>query len=219
MNWEKNHTTMTIAKIKQLIIDYNQNEIGAHIRAELDNGTDPFKILKILTEGMDEVGKLYEEQEYFLPELVLAGETMKIAFNILQPFLKADGKVGKDTIICATVKGDIHDIGKFVLSSILMSYGFNVLDLGVDVPTSVIIDTVKKNDARVIALSTLLTMTIREITNVHNALEAEGLRERVRIIAGGAPLNMELAKRLGADDYAPDAIEGVKHIKNLLEIK
>ncbi|MHA1507166.1 MAG: cobalamin B12-binding domain-containing protein, partial [Promethearchaeota archaeon] len=116
-------------------------------------------------------------------------------------------------IIIGTVKGDNHDIGKNILGSLLLSNGFDIYDLGMDVDENTIIDKVKETGADIIALSSLLTMTVEQIKVVHEALIAAGLRDSVKLIVGGAPLNMELAKKLGADLFADDAVSGVKIIK------
>ncbi|MBD3352781.1 MAG: cobalamin-binding protein [Candidatus Lokiarchaeota archaeon] len=207
---------MTLEDIKKILIDLDIDEIANAVKAELDAGTDPQKILQACTEGMNEIGRLYEEKEYYLTELVLAGETMKEAFAVLKPHLEED-KESKGTVVCATVKGDNHDIGKNILVSLLMSAGYNVVDAGMDVPEQKIVDKVKESNAQVVALSSLLTMTVEEISTVSKALEEAGLRDKVKIIVGGAPLNMELAKKLGADDYADDAVDGIRHIKALIE--
>ncbi len=208
---------LTLNKIKELIIDLNVDEIKETVQAELDAGTDPKQILQVLTEGMDEVGRLYERKEYFLTDLILAGETMKDAMTVLNPYLKADEQGNKGKIICATVKGDNHDIGKNILITMLISAGYEIIDLGTNCPANKIIKAIKKTKAKVIALSCLLTMTIEEIKNIVDALKSAGLRDKVKIIVGGAPLNMEIAKKMGTDDYANDAIDGVRHINILME--
>jgi methylmalonyl-CoA mutase cobalamin-binding domain/chain len=192
------------------------DDIADAVKEALDEGKDPFEILNALTKGMDEVGRRYEEKEYYLTELVLAGETMKEAFAVLKPALAAaDKSQEKVKIIIATVKGDNHDIGKNILGSLLLSSGFEIYDLGMDVDEKFIVEKVKETGATIIGLSSLLTMTVEQIKTVHEALIDAGLRNKVKLIVGGAPLNMELAKRLGADDFADDAVEGVKHIKKL----
>ena len=118
----------------------------------------------------------------------------------------------------ATVKGDNHDIGKNILASLLLSSGFEIYDLGMDVNEDTIVQKVRETGAKIIGLSSLLTMTVDHIKVVHEALKAAGLRDKVKLIVGGAPLNMELAKKLGADDFADDAVEGVRHIRNLAGI-
>ncbi|MFX1393190.1 MAG: cobalamin-dependent protein [Promethearchaeota archaeon] len=208
---------MDFKKLTELVIELEVDDIADAVKEALEKDRkEPFEILNALTKGMDEVGRRYEEKEYYLTELVLAGETMKEAFKVLKPALAAiDTSKNKTKIIIATVKGDNHDIGKNILSSLLLSSGFELHDLGMDVDAETIVNKVKETGATIVALSTLLTMTVEEIKIVHEALQTAGIREKVKLIVGGAPLNMELAKKLGADDFADDAVDGVKHIKNL----
>ncbi len=211
---------MDFEKLTELVVELEVDDIADAIKEALDEGKDAFDVLNSLTKGMDEVGRRYEEKEYYLTELVLAGETMKEAFNILKPVLAASGKSeDKVGIILATVKGDNHDIGKNILGSLLLSSGFDLYDLGMDVDENKVVEKVKETGATIIALSTLLTMTVEHIKVVHEALLAAGIRDKVKLIVGGAPLNMELAKKLGADDFADDAVDGVKHIKKLAGIE
>ena len=208
---------MDYEKLTELIIELEVDDIADAVKEALElDDKDPFDVLSALTKGMDEVGRRYEEKEYYLTELVLAGETMKEAFKILQPALAASDKSeSKTKIILATVKGDNHDIGKNILGSLLLSSGFELIDLGMDIDEKTIVENVKETGATIVALSSLLTMTVEQIKVVHEALIAAGLRDNVKLIVGGAPLNMELAKKLGADDFAEDAVDGVKHIKSL----
>jgi methylmalonyl-CoA mutase cobalamin-binding domain/chain len=207
---------MDFEKLTELIIELEVDAIASAVQEALDEEKEPFDILAALTKGMDEVGRRYEAKEYYLTELVLAGETMKEAFKILQPALKASDKSqDKVKVIIATVKGDNHDIGKNILGSLLLSSGFEVIDLGMDIDEKTIINKVKETGAKIVALSSLLTMTVEQIKVVHEGLKAAGLRNKVKLIVGGAPLNMELAKKLGADDFADDAVDGIKHIKVL----
>ncbi|MFX0006390.1 MAG: cobalamin-dependent protein [Promethearchaeota archaeon] len=211
---------MNFENLTELVIELEVDDIAGAVKEALDEGKDAFDVLNALTKGMDEVGRRYEEKEYYLTELVLAGETMKEAFNILKPILAASDKTeDKVKIIIGTVKGDNHDIGKNILASLLLSSGFEIYDLGMDVDENTIVEKVKETGATIVALSSLLTMTVEHIKVVHEALQAAGLRDRVKLIVGGAPLNMELAKKLGADDFADDAVDGVKHIKKLAGIK
>ncbi|MFX0034606.1 MAG: cobalamin-dependent protein [Candidatus Hermodarchaeota archaeon] len=211
---------MDFEKLTELVIELEVDDIADAVKEALDEGKDAFDIMNSLTKGMDEVGRRYEEKEYYLTELVLAGETMKEAFNILRPALAAADKTeDKVKIILGTVKGDSHDIGKNILGSLLLSSGFELYDLGMDVDENTIIEKVKETGATIVALSSLLTMTVEQIKVVHEALKAAGIREKVKLIVGGAPLNMELAKKLGADDFADDAVDGVRHIKKLAGIE
>jgi methanogenic corrinoid protein MtbC1 len=207
---------MDFEKLTELIIELEVDDIADAVKEALDEDKDPFDVLNALTKGMDEVGRRYESKEYYLTELVLAGETMKEAFTILKPALAASDKsTDKVKIILATVKGDNHDIGKNILGSLLLSSGFELYDLGMDVDENTIVKKVKETGATILALSSLLTMTVEQIKVVHEALIAAGIRDQVKLIVGGAPLNEELAKKLGADDFADDAVDGVKHIKQL----
>ena len=200
-----------------MLVDLDIDAIASATQQEIDAGTDPQTIMKALTDGMNEVGNRYEQGEYFLTELVLAGETMKESFTILKPHLTVEEAGERKPVIIATVKGDNHDIGKNILGTMLMSAGFEVIDLGIDVSKETIVDTVKEHNVKVVALSCLLTMTINEISQVNDALKEAGLRDKVKLVVGGAPLSLQLAKELGADDYGADAIDGVKRIGALLE--
>ena len=167
---------MELEKITELIIELEVDDIKGAVKEALDEGKTPYEVLDALTVGMDEVGRLYEEKEYYLTELVLAGETMKEAFTILQPILKAlDNSEEKTKIIIATVKGDNHDIGKNILGSLLLSSGFELYDLGMDVDENTIVDKVKETGASIVALSSLLTMTVEQIKVVHEALITAGV--------------------------------------------
>lgn len=209
---------MDFETITELVIELEIDDIADAINEALGEDKDPFQVLNALTKGMDEVGRRYEENEYYLTELVLAGETMKEAFKVLKPAMaEKEQDKEKAKVIIATVQGDNHDIGKNILGTLLMSSGFEVIDLGMDVPAQEIVKSVKETGAKIIGLSSLLTMTVEEITKVHEALKKAGLRDDVKIVVGGAPLNMDLAKKLGADDFAEDAVGGVRRIRTLIE--
>ncbi len=200
-----------------MIVELDIDNVPKETQQALDDGVNPQEILEALTTGMDEIGSRYEKGEYFLTELVLAGETMKEAFSVIKPHLVTEGKGSRKSIVLATVKGDNHDIGKNILSTMLVSAGFDVIDLGYDVSKESIVEAVLNHEAKVVALSCLLTMTVKEIAQVNDALKNANLRSKVKLIVGGPPLNLELAKELGADDYGSDAIEGVRRIRALLE--
>ena len=209
---------MDLTKVTNMIIDLDIDNVASAVQEQIDAGADAQEILKALTDGMEEVGRRYENDEYFLAELVLAGDTMKTAFGVLKPHLKSDETGSKTPIVVATVKGDNHDIGKNILLSMLASAGFEVVDLGTDCPAEKIVEAVRTTGAKIVALSALLTTTMKEIATVDKALKDAGLRDSVKLIVGGAPLTMSVAKELGADDYGPDAIDGVKRIKALTEM-
>ncbi|MFX0081194.1 MAG: cobalamin-dependent protein [Candidatus Hodarchaeota archaeon] len=210
---------MDFEELTELIVELELDDIEDAVRIALEeDGKDPFEILNALTRGMDEVSRRYEEYEYFLGELVLAGDTMKAGLEVLKPALAvSDNGQEKAKVVIATVKGDQHDLGKNILGTLLLSANFEVFDLGRDVEAEAIVEKVKETGASVVALSTLLSMTVDQIGVVHQALQDAGLRDKVKLIVGGAPLNIELAKQFGADDYADDAIYGIEHIKKLIE--
>ena len=212
---------MDFEKLTELIIELEVDDIADAVKEALEmDQKDPFDILNALTKGMDEVGKRYEEKEYYLTELVLAGETMKEAFKILQPALAAvDKSQDKVKIILATVKGDNHDIGKNILGSLLLSSGFELLDLGMDVDEKIIVEKVKETGAEIIALSSLLTMTVEQIKVVHEALKEAGIRDKVKVMVGGAPVTEEYARKVRADAYAEDAFKAVQIARMLMEEK
>jgi len=208
---------MELENISELVIELEIDDIADAVQEILDEGKDPYDVLAALTKGMDEVGRRYEAMEYYLAELVLAGETMKEAFKVLKPAMALADKPQKEQkVIVATVKGDNHDIGKNLLATLLMSSGFDVIDLGMDVGAKIVVEKVKETGAEIVCLSSLLTMTVHEITNVHEALKEVGLRDKVKLVVGGAPLNKELANKLGADNFAEDAVAGVRLIKQIV---
>jgi len=208
---------MDFEELTELIVELEVDDIADAVRVALDEDEkDPFEILTALTKGMDEVSRRYEEFDYFLGELVLAGDTMKAGLEVLKPALAvSDSAKDKLKVVICTVKGDQHDLGKNLLGILLLSANFEVYDLGRDVDAETIVEKVKETGASVVALSSLLSMTVDQIGVVHKALQDAGLRDKVTLIVGGAPLNMELAKKFGADGYADDAIYGVEQIRKL----
>ncbi|MBY8989513.1 MAG: cobalamin-dependent protein [Candidatus Lokiarchaeota archaeon] len=208
---------MDFEELTELIVELEVDDIADAVKVALDEDKkDPIEILTALTKGMDEVSRRYEKFEYFLGELVLAGDTMKAGLEVLKPALAvSDAAKEKIKAVIATVKGDQHDLGKNILGTMLLSANFEVYDLGRDVDADIIVEKVRETGASVVGLSSLLSMTVDQIGVVHEALKEAGLRDGVKLIVGGAPLNLELAKKFGADGYADDAIYGVDLIKKL----
>jgi 5-methyltetrahydrofolate--homocysteine methyltransferase len=173
---------------------------------------------KVVTEGMakgmDIVGQKYEANEYFLAELIMAGETMKEGMKVLEPHLKAGEMKALGKIVIGTVRGDLHDIGKNIAATLLKSAGFDIVDLGVDVSPEQFVEAVRQNNPDILAMSALLTTTMIEMENTIKALKEAGLREKVKIIIGGAPITPEYAKKIGADAAAKDAVDGVNICKS-----
>lgn len=207
-----------LVKLKDCIVNFDINGIKQTVKEAIGAGIPVPKVIKGMGRGMSIVGSKYEKGEYFIAELIMAGETMKAGMEILEPYLKDSTKSGitAGKVIIGTVKGDIHDIGKNILSSLLTAAGFKVYDLGVDVPAKVFIKQAKKINPDIVAMSALLTVTMPEMKNVINSLEKTGLKNKTKIIVGGAPVSESFAKEIGADAYAKDAFKGVEICKKLL---
>lgn len=166
-----------------------------------------------MAKGMEIVGQKYENNEYFLAELMMAGETMKEGMSILEPHLKAGEMKALGKVVIGTVRGDLHDIGKNVVITLLKSAGFEVIDLGADVQSEKFVETIKQEKPNILAMSALLTTTMLEMETTIKALKKAGFRSKVKIIVGGAPITSEYAKKIGADAAARDAVEGVRTCK------
>ncbi len=185
----------------------------------LNEGIDPLSAIeKGFVPGLREAGKLWDEGELFLPELVMAAEAMKDASAVLQPALLASGvqQQTQGRVVIGTIEGDIHDIGKTLVATIFSANGFEIKDLGPDVPIDRFIEEAEAYDARFICISALLTTTMAGQQRVIEQLNQQNLREKYRVLVGGAPCNEKWASEIGADGYAGDAISAVKLAENLL---
>lgn len=185
----------------------------------LSAGAEPLAVVEeVLSPAMDEVGRLYDEGEYFIPDLVMAGEAMKAAMAIFGPRLVASAQTrsAPGVVVIGTVEGDIHEIGKSLVATMLEAAGFVVHDLGVDVPAARFVDKASEVDADLVGLSALLTTTMRNQQAVITALREAGLGGRVKVIIGGAPASPEWADRIGADAYAENAREAVDVVRRLV---
>jgi len=207
--------------MKKCILEGDRAQAGKLAHTSLEMGIDPREsITQGFTAGIQEVGRLWEEGEYFLPELVVGAEAMKAALAVLDVELQKSTKgsaLGK--IVIGTIEGDIHDIGKSLVASIFSANGFDVIDLGLDVPVEKFVQTAKESQAHVIGISALLTTTMTNQKKVIDMLEKEGIRKNFKVIVGGAPVSREWAQRIGADAAPPDAFEAVATVKNLLGLE
>ena len=187
------------------------------VHAALEAGVEAKQILDgALIPAMTEVGRLFEQQEYFLPELIVAGKAMQAGVAILRPELvKAgtDATVGK--VVLGTVEGDLHDIGKNLVGMLLEGAGFEVVDIGVDAPTAKFVEAAK-DGVDVVGISALLTSTMPAMKSIVEAFGRSGLRPEVKLMVGGAPVTQEYADSIGADGYAPDAASAVRLAKRLV---
>lgn len=203
-------------KITEAIRDGDSYDIGELVQAELDAGTDPHKVLDAMTTGLDECGKLFESGEYFLPELMMAGEAFSEGMEILEPKLAGDAMGQEGKVVIGTVSGDVHDIGKNLVSFLLKSAGFEVIDIGTDRTTEDFIQAVKTHQPDVLGMSALLTTTMLGMEEVIKAMDSEGLRPKTKVIIGGGPVSERYCEQINADAYAFDAVAGVNKIKELI---
>ena len=199
------------------IIDGDKDLVKEKVDEAIKTGMDINKILEEgLIKGMTEVGRLFEEGEFFVPEMLISARAMQSGMDLLKPLLlKADVKM-KGKVVIGTVKGDLHDIGKNLVAMMLEGAAFEVLDLGTDVAPDKFVEAVESNSADLVAMSALLTTTMPSMKETIKALVAAGLRENVKIMVGGAPLTPEYATEIGADGYSADANQAVSLAKSLI---
>jgi len=203
----------------QSIID-GEPEMAAQLAQQaIEQGIDPLDAInKGYVSGLDYVGEKFAQCEMFLPDLVLAGEAMKAAVSVLEPEMKRRGTerqmLGK--VVLGTVEGDIHDIGKTLVATMLSAGGFEVHDLGVDVPISTFVEKAREVNADIVGVSALLTTTMVKQRNVIEALAEAGLRPRVKVMVGGAPVTSSWVEQIGADGYSEDAFGAVAVAKKLM---
>ncbi|MEM1514862.1 MAG: corrinoid protein [Candidatus Bathyarchaeia archaeon] len=201
-------------RIRRAIVSLDIENIQKLCIDAIEAGIPAYKIIMDgFSKGLEIVSEKYEKEEYYLAELVVAGEVIKEGMKVLEPYLKVGEvkKIGK--VVIGTVKGDLHDIGKNIVATLLRASGLEVIDLGVDVPPERFVEAVKEYKPNIVAMSALLTTTVNEMENVIKALKKARLRDKVKVIVGGAPITDEFAKKIGADAAAKDAIEGVNICK------
>jgi len=203
-----------LRKLCDCIINFDIDGVKEAAQETIKAGIPPLTaVLEGMAKGMNAVGEKYEKGEFFLSELMMAGETMKAGMEILKPYLKATKTKATGVVVIGTVKGDIHDIGKNIVIMLLTSAGFEVHDLGVDVPAERFVKETEKTGADIVALSALLSTTMPYMETVIDELKKAGLRDKVKVIIGGAPFVEEDMKRLGADALGKDAIIGLEICK------
>ena len=202
----------------EAMIDLDEVKAYKLVRGLIEEGVDPIEIIEILRKGVEVVGDKFNKKEYFLTELVMAGEIFSQSAEILGPHMKkaSEGNGNLETIVIGTVKGDVHDIGKNIFVTLLKSAGYNVIDLGVDIPPDRFVEKVKETGAKVVAYSGLLTVALESMNVTTKALEAAGLRHNLKIIIGGLPVDELWMKEAGADAFTDNAFEGVKIVNKWL---
>jgi methylmalonyl-CoA mutase cobalamin-binding domain/chain len=200
-------------EIKSALVEFEVDLLKAKAQEALDQGVEAEEIIDVLSEGMDVVGERYQAGEYFVTSLIIAGETMKEALDVLEPHLSGQGAAKRGKIVMATVAGDIHDIGKNIFTTLMDTAGFDVIDLGVDVSAEAIVSAVKEHRPDILGLSALLTTNLEQFPLIVGMLEKEGLRSGLKVVVGGATVTDEFAKGAGVDALAKSAVEGVNICK------
>ncbi len=205
--------------LHRAILNGDDKEAVAIVKKALSEGIDPMALINnYMIPAMDETGKRFEAHEYFVPELLLSARAMKRALELLQPLLLARGAQPTGRVVIGTVKGDLHDIGKNLVATLLEGAGFEVIDLGTDVPPERFIEEVNAKNANIIALSTLLTVTLPAMRMTVEAISQAGLRNRAKIMVGGAPVTREYAEIIGADGYGENASVAVSVARTLISL-
>jgi 5-methyltetrahydrofolate--homocysteine methyltransferase len=203
--------------LKENVIAGNESKVLECTQKALDEGVD---LERILNDGfipaMDIVGRKFQANEIYVPEMLISAKAMKAGMKILEPLLTKAGIEPIGKVVIGTVKGDLHDIGKNLVTMMLEGAGFEVIDAGVDVPAQKFVDLIRGNNANILGLSALLTTTMVEMKNVIDTFEENGLRDSVKIIVGGAPVNADYAKEIGADGYSHDAASAADLAKGLI---
>ncbi|RLG73936.1 MAG: cobalamin-binding protein [Thermoprotei archaeon] len=210
-----------LEEIKEALINLDEDRFLKLVKEALKKNVDASKIVFYsMSEGMREIGKLFEGGEYFLAEMIVAAEMFKKAMKILEPKLfkkvKKAREIFRGRVVIGTVKGDIHDIGKSLVASMLRAAGYEVIDLGVDVPPEKFIEAVEKYEPDILGMSSLLTTTVHQMKEVIKLLEGKGLRRRVKVIIGGLATSPEYAKAIGADGWSRDAVQVVQLVDRLI---
>ena len=206
-----------LGAIKDAVINYKDAEITGLVKEALDAGLEPTRIIhEALISAMDVVGADFSSSKIFVPEMLMAANTMKVGLDVVKPLISSDSDEAAVRVMLATVAGDLHDIGKNIVAMMLEGGGFQVIDLGINVQAGEIIKQIREQKPQVLGLSSLLTTTMPEIRNVLEILSQEGLREKIKVIIGGAPVSQKFADEIGADGYGKDAAQAVTLCRNLL---
>jgi 5-methyltetrahydrofolate--homocysteine methyltransferase len=210
---------MSIETIYQAVMEGDAEEAASEVQAGLDAGLAASDILnKGCIAAMAEVGQLFEEGEMFVPEMLIAARAMQAAMLVLKPHLAEGEIVSSGTVVIGTVNGDLHDIGKNLVGMMMEGAGFDIVDLGTDVKPDEFVEAVRQHNADIVGMSALLTTTMPSMKATIGALTEAGLRDKVKVLIGGAPVTQAFADQIGADGFAPDASSATRTAKRLLGV-
>jgi 5-methyltetrahydrofolate--homocysteine methyltransferase len=206
-----------LGMLRDAIWKFDMDNVKLACNEALRQGIPAYEIImEGMAKGLEVVGQKYERGDFFLSDLIMAGETMKEGMEILEPHLEAGGRSSRGKIVIGTVEGDLHDIGKNIAATLLKASGFDLIDLGADVSPTKFLQELQNSDARILAMSALLSTTMVKMADTIDAIARAGIRDRVKVIIGGAPVNAAYAKEIGADAAAKDAVDGVTICKSWL---
>jgi dimethylamine corrinoid protein len=215
-----NDKEILFKKLADSVVDMDEDVAIVVSKEVIAQKYDAFEAIdKGLSKGMEKAGELFEEEEYFIPELLMCSDAMYAGLDILKPHIKADKSEVKIKIVIGVVEGDTHDIGKNLVKIMLETSGFDVIDLGRDVPPSIFVERAKEEKANVIAISTLMTTTMDGMAEVIRILDKQNIRERFKIMIGGGPISQGFADKIGADGYSVNAAEAVRLARKLVTAK
>ena len=212
-------TSKTIERIREDLYNYNSDSIKEDVRKALEEKVPPIDLIKILSETMKDIGDKFSRLELFLTNLMMAGDTMKVALDVILPRMDKKDIPTKGKVVLGTVKDDIHDIGKNIVSALLTASGFEIIDLGKDVPSSKFVEEAERTGANVVAASALMSTTMAAMKDLVDYFSVKGVRNKYKIIVGGGPVTREYAKEIGADGYGENAVEAVRIVEELTRKK
>jgi len=196
-------------RLKESLLSFDSEAVRREVEEAIQTGLPVEEVIEALRGGMEAVGDKFRAGEFFVTDLIVAGEIMKEAQEVLEPSMRNAPTADLATVVVATVAGDIHDIGKNIFVMLMRAEGFRIIDLGVDVSSEKIIDAVKEYRPEILGLSALLTTNLEEFPKIMDALKREGLRDSVKVIIGGATVTEQFARETGVDAYAKTAVEGI----------
>ncbi|AKA68628.1 MULTISPECIES: corrinoid protein [Clostridium] len=206
-----------IKKLSDAVVDMEEDETVEISKQCIENNVNAYEAIdKGLANGMNKAGELYEEGEYYIPELLMCSDAMYAGLDVLKPHLKKDENEVKEKVVIGVVQGDTHDIGKNLVKIMMETEGFEVIDLGRDIPPIDFVEKAKEVGASIIVLSTLMTTTMDGMAEVINILKEQGLKDKVKVMIGGGPISQSYADKIGADGYTTDASKAAKFAKTLV---
>ena len=208
-----------LKRLSDGVLDTEEEDVAEAAREYLESGYPALDgIMEGLIDGMNRAGQLFEEEEYFVTDILLCSDAMYAGLDVLKPHLPTESEDNKKKVVIGVVEGDTHDIGKNLVKIMLETAGFEMIDLGRDVPLQKFVDSAKEEGAELVCMSTLMTTTMAGMETVIHLLEEAGIRDQVKVMIGGGPISQKFADKIGADGYSQNAVEAVNLAKRLLNI-